>query len=173
MEFIEVSERPAWLLMDNMESSYWDRHLWQWIKDAHIVKDVRIVIFCRYGCVFGRSADPTAIPLDASPRIYIDRRCHMGLQPTEDFPFGLYFTQTEFSEYIQQRRGVSSDEDLERWFFLGTNGDIGAITALYGMLQKAVSCQIVQSKANILTLEYRLPELTDSTSWQQVFPRRL
>ncbi len=165
-----MSERPAWLLMDNMESSYWDRHLWQWIKDAHIVKDVKIVIFCRYGCVFGRSADPTAIPLDASPRIYIDRRCHMGLQPTEDFPFGLYFTQTEFSEYIQQRRGVSIDEDLERCFFLWTNGHIGAITALYGMLQKAVSCQIMKSRA---TLEYRIPGLTDSTSWQQVFPRRL
>lgn len=165
-----MSERPAWLLMDDMENSYWDRHLWQWIKDAHIVKDVKIVIFCSYGCVFGRSADPTATPLDASPRIYIDRRCHMGLQPTEDFPFGLYLSQTEFSEYVQQRRGVSIDEDLERCFFLWTNGHIGVITALYGMLRKTVSCQIMKSRA---TLEYRFPELTDSTSWQQVFPRRL
>ncbi|KAK0235053.1 hypothetical protein EDD85DRAFT_967464, partial [Armillaria nabsnona] len=164
MEFIEVSERPAWLLMDNMESSYWDRHLWQWIKDAHILKDVKIVKFCGYGCVFGRGADPTAIPLDASPRIYIDRRCHMGLQPTEDFPFRLYFTQTEFSEYVQQRRGVSIDEDLERCFFLWTNGHIGAITALYGMLQKAsLPTQPRGNKVSLADFEAAVPSLQNFT----------
>ncbi|SJL09128.1 uncharacterized protein ARMOST_12504 [Armillaria ostoyae] len=163
-EFIEMSERPAWLLMDDMENSYWDRHLWQWINDAHIVKDVRIIIFCRYGCVFGRSADPTAIPLDASPKIFIDRRCHMGLQSTEDFPFGLYFSQTEFSEYVQQRRGVSIDEDLERCFFLWTNGHIGAITALYGMLQKAsLPTQPLGNKSSLADFEAAVPSLQNFT----------
>ncbi|KAK0440355.1 hypothetical protein EV421DRAFT_1905495 [Armillaria borealis] len=142
IEFIEMSERPAWLLMDDMESSYWDRHLWQWIKDAHIVKDVRIVVFCRYGCVFGRNADPTAIPLDASPRIFIDRRCHM----------------------VQQQRGVSIDEDLERCFFLLTNGHIGAITALYGMLQKtSLPSQPRSNKFSLADFEAAVPSLQKFT----------
>ncbi|KAK0186479.1 hypothetical protein F5146DRAFT_1161451 [Armillaria mellea] len=136
-----------------------DRHLWQWIKDAHIRKDVNIIVFCRYGDVFGHQ-DPTAIPLDASPRIYINRHCHMGIQPTEDCPFGLFLTRTEFSEYVQQRRGISIDEDLERCFFLWTNGHIGAISALYGMLQKAsLPTQPRGNEFSLVDFEAAVPSL--------------
>ncbi|KAK0440362.1 hypothetical protein EV421DRAFT_1962435 [Armillaria borealis] len=98
-EFIEMSERPAWLLMDDMENSYWDRHLWHWIKDAHI-----------------------------------------------------------------QQRGVSIDEELERCFFLWTNGHIGAITALYGMLPKAsLPTQPLGNKFSLADFEAAVPSLQNFT----------
>ncbi|KAK0239102.1 hypothetical protein EDD85DRAFT_829031 [Armillaria nabsnona] len=141
-EFIEISARPAWLLMDTMQDSYWDKSLWNWIKNIASVRGLRIILFCRYISVFGLD-DPT---------VTIDRRCHMGLRPTDYFPVGLDFTQAEFSEYVRQPPDYSIDEELERYFFLWTSGHIGAIIALYGILQKAVNCPMMKSKADILTL---------------------
>ncbi|KAK0443063.1 uncharacterized protein EV420DRAFT_1064371 [Desarmillaria tabescens] len=84
----------------------------------------------------------------------------MGLWPTDHSPVGLHFTQTEFSEYVRQRSDCCIDEELERCFFLWTSGHIGAITALYGILQTAnILAQPRSSKFSLAEFEAAAPSL--------------
>jgi hypothetical protein len=152
LDHIRFGMQPIWLFFDDAQDTYWDTGLWNGLFKEVISlgasTKVRIVCFALYGSSSSwKNPDPCGTP----EKISADA-C-LGLFPTESSDHALLFTRPEFDSLMalrheQVKRGISFEhgwvileDSLQQFFFTASNGHIGAITGLLGMVNDAlVSC---------------------------------
>lgn len=114
--------------MDEFQDAYWDREFWLWLKDTE--NTVYVVLFAVYGSDHATYHLPQHGTLpDMHPQ------CRVGLRPTDDMEHGLYFTREEYDEYIRSQPDIPQlHADLQQWMYDITNGHIGAMEAIKGLI---------------------------------------
>ncbi|KAK7685633.1 hypothetical protein QCA50_010977 [Cerrena zonata] len=114
IDWFNLARTTTWLLMDEAQDTYWDLHLWIYMKN--IPSRLFIVFFATYETAGNEPMNYSGrrLPFSISPLASVF------LRPTEWVNHGLCFTLEEFNEYITSRTSAgfrTLQKDLQSWMY--------------------------------------------------------